>query len=184
MKIVASILLLPLPGLLFAQASEPRREDHARVEVAKLLQKLAGTWFVTDMYDPSQAMPQGRRGKGTEIWRAGPGERSVIEEYRSEGGQGNQPTGFGLGWWDENSEGFRFDWCSDGDPNGCTHMSEIARWEAEGFVIRHRTIENGEPSEMKEVFSEFTPNSFTQTIYHGVPGRLKRFVTIKAVRSQ
>jgi hypothetical protein len=45
--------------------------------------------------------------------------------------------------------------------------------------------QNGKTTSMKEVFSDFTPTSFRQTIYLGAPGgELKKFLTIQATKAQ
>jgi hypothetical protein len=51
-------------------------------------------------------------------------------------------------------------------------------------VVRNKDHENGRDLELKEVFSDITADSFTQTLYQGTPGNLKRFLTIKAIRAK
>lgn len=64
-------------------------------------------------------------------------------------------------------------------------MSKLAGWEGGQFVIRdeferdHRTIV------YREVFSDLTPVSFTQTVYQGESGgELKRMTTIRAAKKK
>ncbi len=180
MKLVALVLLLCTATQFSSQQSNARPGDEPTVkQTQKLLAALAGTWSITEEYDSSDSMPKGSTGSGQEVWRAGPGDRSIIEEYRS-----NTSTGFGLGWWEEESAGFRINWCSDNDPHGCTRLSEVAIWQGSTWVVRHKINENGSDSELKEVFSEIKANSFTQTLYQGTPNNLKRFLTIKAIRQK
>ena len=179
MKIWFLILLLLVATMVAAQQANSKPADDATLtQTRKLLKVFAGTWSITEKYDPSDAMPQGGTGSGQEIWRAGPAERAVIEEYKS-----NTFTGFGLGWWEDESGGFRLNWCGD-DMHGCKRLSEVAKWEADTWVVRHKDNENGQDVEFKEVFSDITPNSFTQTLYQGPPGKLKRFMTINATRAK
>jgi hypothetical protein len=178
MKTAALMLLLCAANLASSQQLNTKAaKDSTLAQTAKLLGMFSGTWSITVVYDPSDSMPQGGTGSGQEIWHAGPGERSVIEEYRS-----TTSTGFGLGWWEEESAGFRLNWCSDNDPHGCKRLSEVATWQANTWVVRHTGSENGQDFEFKEVFSDITSNSFTQTLYKGPPGKLRRFLTIKATR--
>ena len=173
---VLMLLFLAAPLISARQTNSKSPDDATLTQTRKLLKVFAGTWSITETYDPSDAMPQGVTGSGQEIWRAGPADRAVIEEYKS-----NTFTGFGLGWWEQESAGFRLNWCGD-DLNGCKRLSEPAKWEADTWVVRHQDRENGQDVEFKEVFSDITPNSFTQTLYQGPAGKLKRFLTIKATR--
>jgi len=175
MKAAALMLLLCAVNLVSSQQPNSKAaNDSTLTQTAKLLGIFGGTWSIAEMYDPSDSMPHGGTGSGQEIWHAGPGERSVIEEYRS-----TSSTGFGLGWWEAESAGFRLNWCSDDDPHGCTRLSEVATWQANTWVVMHAGRENGQDFEFKEVFSDITPNSFTQTLYQGPPGKLRRFLTIR-----
>ena len=49
---------------------------------------MLGTWAIKVQYPPSPELPNGDIGQGTEIWRPGPGGRSVIEEYRERNSKG------------------------------------------------------------------------------------------------
>jgi hypothetical protein len=63
-------------------------------------------------------------------------------------------------------------------------MAHLARWEADQFVLRDEFERNGKKFDFKEVFSEITTTSFTQTLYQGEAGKdLKRLLTIPATKS-
>lgn len=99
--------MLLLCSAALASAQQPKSNpgaDRALTETRKLLQAFGS---VSETYDPSDSMPQGGTGQGQEIWRAGPGGRSVMEEYRSTNEHGSVSIGLGLGWWEEESGGFR-----------------------------------------------------------------------------
>ena len=66
--------------LVNAQSPKPTEKDQVFTETAKLLQTFGGTRSITETYEPNHTMPEGAAGKGEEVWRAGPGGRSVIEE--------------------------------------------------------------------------------------------------------
>ena len=63
-------------------------------------------------------------------------------------------------------------------------MAHLAKWEGDQLVLRDEFQRNGKRFDFKEVFSEITPTSFTQTLYQGEAGRdLKRLLTIHATKS-
>lgn len=58
---------------------------------------MLGTWSIKVRYPPTPQTPKGDAGEGTEIWRPGPGGRSVIEEYREKNSKG-EVEGLGVAW--------------------------------------------------------------------------------------
>jgi hypothetical protein len=163
-----------------------KQSSAATVQPAPEIQKLAkaflGTWSVTEKIEPSQTMPNGGDGRGEEVYRLGPGGHSFIEEIHL-----NEPTqeisGAGVAWWDDKAKGYRAVWCDGENPSGCILMAHLAKWEGDQFVLSDESERNGRKFEFKEVFSEITPSSFTQTLYHGEAGKeLKRLLTIHATK--
>ena len=180
MKTAALVLLLCAAAQVPSQQPNTKvGNDSTLTQTRKLLAALGGTWSITEEYEPTASAPKGSTGSGQETWRAGPGDRSVIEEYRS-----TTSTGFGLGWWEDESAGFRIQWCSNDDPHGCRRLSDIATWQGTNWVVKHTDRQNGQDVELREVFSDITTDSFTQTLYQGPPGNVKRFLTIKAIRAK
>jgi len=149
----------------------------------RLFNAFLGTWQVTEKIEPSETLPSGGVGEGTEVYRAGPGGVSIIEEIHLKESTG-EISGLGIGWWDEKAHGYKALWCDSQNPNGCILMAHFARWEGDRFVLRDEFEKNGKKFNFKEVFSEITPTSFTQTLYEGEVGKeLKRLLTIHATRS-
>jgi hypothetical protein len=144
--------------------AEQPTADTVMSEANKLLKALQGTWAVTEHYDG------GGTGKGTESWRPGPGNRSVIEDYHSVDDHGKVFTGLAIGWWDGQAKGFRITWCDDQE--GCRLLS--ASWKSDTWIVRDTAFE--------EVFSDITAASFTQTLYVGSLRAKKRLMTIDAKR--
>lgn len=70
----------------------------------KVQNLMLGTWSIKIKDEPSKEMPQGGTGEGTQVWRPGPGGRSIIEEehWRNPPGEFD---GFSVGWWDAKAEG-------------------------------------------------------------------------------
>lgn len=152
-------------------------------EMRKLVSAFAGTWSIRERFEPSESMPGGGVGQGTEVYRPGPGGLSLIEEFHSKEPTG-EASGLGLAWWDEKAKGYRAVWCDSSDPGGCVVMSRLANWEGDQFVLGDEFERMGKRFSFKEVFSDLTPTSFTQTLYQGEPGgELKAFMTIRATRS-
>ena len=151
-------------------------------EIQKLSNAFLGTWSVTEKIEPSQTMPNGGTGRGEEVYRLGPGERSFTEELHL-----NEPageiSGFGVAWWDEKAKGYRAVWCDSENPAGCSLMAHLAKWEGDQFVLGDEFEKDGKKFIFKEVFSQITPTSFTQTLYQGEAGEeLKRLSTIYATK--
>jgi len=148
----------------------------------KLTAALAGRWAIRQTFEASDTMPNGSVGQGTEVWRPGPGARSLVEDIHTRVGD-REFSGLGVVWWDGQAQGFRVMWCGSANPRGCVVMSKLASWEDGQFVVRDEFERDGRKIVYREIFSDITPGSFTQTIYQGVPGgELKRTLTIHATR--
>jgi hypothetical protein len=152
-------------------------------ELSRLTRAFAGSWSIRLSFAPSEQMPKGGSGTGQEVWRAGPGGRSLIEEYHSIGADG-ELSGLGTFWLDEHDPHyFPVLWCDSTNPLGCIVMKHGAKWEGEQLEVTNEREKDSKKFTFKEVFSDITGHSFTQTLYQGhSDGDLKRLVTIKAIR--
>lgn len=151
-------------------------------EMQKLISTFTGTWLLSETYEPSEGMPSGGVGQGQQIWRTGPGEFSLIEEYHSKSSRG-EISGLSVTWWDEKAQGYRALWCVNTNPGGCIVMANLAKWEGNQFIVGDQFERNGKKFTFKEVVSDITPSSFTQTLYQGESGgELSRLMTIRAAR--
>jgi len=65
-------------------------------EMQKLSKMVVGTWNFTEKQEPSPWAPKGATGKGTAVFKNGPGGLSVIQDYKSSGGMEASP-GMALG---------------------------------------------------------------------------------------
>ena len=64
-------------------------------------------------------------------------------------------------------------------------MKGGAKWDAGQLVIEDESEVDGKKLTFKEVFSDITENSFTQTLYQGhFAPDLRPFVTIHATRKE
>jgi hypothetical protein len=106
----------------------------------------------------------------------------LIEEYHSANPSGDI-SGLSVTWWDEKAQGYRAIWCVSSNPGGCVVMVKLAKWEGDQFVLGDEFERNGRKFTFKEVVSDITPVSFTQTLYQGEStAELKRLMTIRAVK--
>lgn len=153
-------------------------------QMERLTRALAGEWIADETYDPSDLLPTGGKGHSVESYRIGPAGLSLIQEYHGDGATGKS-WGTGIIWWDSAVPGFHFVWCDTyALDRGCRVSSQIGKWEGDDFVQTDTHEVSGKRVFEKEVWSNFTQNSFVQTLYVGeAPDRLKRFMTVTAKRS-
>jgi len=165
-----------------APAPPPSPRPKPGAEMRKLIDSFSGVWSLVETYEPAEGMPEGAVGKSREAFRAGPGALSLVEEYRSMS-NGGELAGMSVTWWDPSANGFRALWCSSSNATGCALMARLAHWEGDQFVLGDEFEKNGKRIVFKEVVSDITPTSFTQTIYQGEAGtEPKKIVTMKAKR--
>jgi hypothetical protein len=202
MKLSFAFLLLSMPAMalpMMAQDGEkkPSSSTPARLdqkdkqpspgkispEMQKFFNAFVGSWSLRETIEPSESAPNGGTGSGEVVFRPGPGGNSIIEEIRLVEPTGKS-IGLGLGWWDEKARGYRTVWCENGNPGGCIVMAHLAKWESDQFVAGDEFERNGKKFVFKEVLSDITPTSYTQTLYQGEAGKeLKKLATIHATRS-
>jgi hypothetical protein len=96
-----------VPALSQTTQSATATDDHLNMPGPDAQNLMLGKWSITVVYPPKAGQPTGDVGRGTEIWRPGPGGRSVIEEYHERNSKG-ETQGFGIAWWDEAAQGQRF----------------------------------------------------------------------------
>jgi len=141
---------------------------------------MLGTWTTQLQYEPSPAMPDGGASSGQEVWRAGPGGNSVIEEYFEKNAKGGFKE-FTIAWWDEQAQGQRFLACDNEQLHGCEVSRSVARWEGNSLVYTEEREQDGAKLVRQEIFTDITPTSFTQLLKEGpsVP-KLRITLTIHA----
>jgi hypothetical protein len=143
---------------------------------------MLGTWVIRVKYEPGPKMPKGGAAVGSEVWRSGPGGRSVIEEYQEKGDAG-EIRGLGIAWWDEKAKGRHVLWCDSDNPEGCHPMADVARWEGDSLVSTEESESSGKKVVSREIFTDITPTSFTQILKSGPSATdLKTTITIHATR--
>jgi hypothetical protein len=143
---------------------------------------MLGTWAIRVKYEPGPGMPKGGAARGGEVWRAGPGGRSVIEEYEEKGDTG-EFHGLGVSWWDDKEQRLRTLWCGSSDPKGCQVVSRTATGEGDTLIFTEETEENGRRLLNQEIFTDITASSFTRILKSGPSAaEMKTTMTIRATR--
>ena len=191
-------VLLGLGGVLRGQTNPPRgnpstvsagatvpsqaqKKQDSRIE--QLINAFEGGWATWEELAPDASSAKAKKGVGDITWRRGPGGFSLIEEYRSKQA-GQEIHGLGMFWWDEAAQGYHTIWCDSTNPGGCIDFKNVARWEGSNLVLQEDYEANGKKFTFKEVFSDISVTSFTQTLYGAEVGHeLKVDQVIHAFRN-
>lgn len=143
---------------------------------------MLGTWSLRLKYEPSAEMPNGATGRATEVWWAGPGGYSVVEEYYQNDANEHIEE-FSPAWWDSQVGGQRFLYCANTAPNGCYISKDVFRWEGNNLVVRQERQRAGKIVTYSLVFTEITSSSFTQINEEGESGKTpKTTLTMRAMK--
>ena len=139
---------------------------------------LAGRWLLQFEYDANGGSPA-HKNEGRVVFRPGPGGRSLVQDSVEEIGVGRTTAVHSVIWWDEKAHGYRAIRCESEQPEGCRIVANLGKWEGDQFVLSDEFTKDGKKYVSKEVLSEITTNSFTNTVSQGEAGKeLKRVVTI------
>jgi hypothetical protein len=153
-------------------------------EMQSLIKAIAGRWSTSIKLEPSGATPNGGVGEGEEIWRPGPGGFTLLEEEHNRTPYGERFL-LALQWWDKSTNSLQGMLCNGSGPAGCNLEStkSVLKWDGQRFVIDMEFSSHDKRMMWHEVFTDFTPKSFTQTGDVGeVDGPLKRSITIHATK--
>lgn len=174
--------LPPNPANQPVAAPTPTPTPKLAPQMEKLLRVFEGTWSINEKFAPDSSASNGTTGEGKIVWRPGPGDFSLIEDYQSKQGD-RQVTGLAVFWWDEPAGGYRTIWCDSTNPGGCISFKNVARWDGAQLVLVEDYETNGKKFTFKEVFGDITVAGFTQTLYGGESGKeLKVDQTIRATK--
>src|SRR5581483_308167 len=152
-----------------------------------LTKALAGEWALNVKFEPDATMPNGLTNTGEETWRPGPGGFTLLEEEHLYMPQ-SEVFLLGILWWNTATKTLQGMECQNRLPYTCDvkgAQNDISMsWGGKQFVIDEiETSKSGKKSVWYEVWSDITPNSFTQTGEYGDPGGpRKRLFTIHATR--
>jgi len=150
-------------------------------EIQKLIKMLAGTWSASEKVEPSEFMPQGSSGSGTDTVKAGPGGNSLVSDYRSKGPMGSF-SGHGIIYWDPKRQVYSSVWCDSMSPEGC-EVGATGKWEGDNLVFNAEGEMVGKKFRSKQVYTDIKPDSYTFYIDSSMDGGpMKRFLTITYTR--
>ncbi len=136
-------------------------------EIQSLTKALTGEWSLSVTFEPSTSAPSGVTKTGEETWRPGPGGFTLLEEEHL-----RMPDGdlflLGILWWNSATKSLHGMECQNLLPYTCDvkgAQNDITmNWDGKQFVIDEmETSKSGKKSVWHEVWSDITPNSFTQT---------------------
>jgi len=166
-------------------SSPPPIPSQPADEIRSLTKALAGTWSTTEKYEPLFLTPDGGTGAGEQVFRAGPGGFTLLENYHTKTTAG-ELFGFGLLWWDQ-GKGLQHMWCINVYPTGCEMFPPPPqpgpKWDGKQLVIHIEQEQQGQKMIWHEAISEITSKSYTQTIDIGdAPDHMQRWLTMHARR--
>ena len=171
-----------------AEAQSLASAPQPSAEIQSVTKALTGEWSLSVAFGPSTSAPSGVTKTGEETWRPGPGGFTLLEEEHL-----RMPDGdlflLGVLWWNTATKSLHGMECQNLLPYTCDvkgAQNDITmNWDGKQFVIDEmETSKSGKKSVWHEVWSDITPNSFTQTGEYGDPGGpRKRLFTIHATRA-
>lgn len=155
-------------------------------DIVTLAKALSGRWLTHETYEKMYLTPNGGTGAGTEVFRAGPGGFTLLEDYHSKT-PGGELFGTGIVWWDQ-ARGLQHIWCINVYPDGCEMFPPPPqpgpKWDGKKLVIEFEQEQQGSRFLWREIISEITPNTFTQTVDIGNPGSSpRRWLTSRVKRA-
>jgi hypothetical protein len=176
--LMGSFLLVTIVG-----ADTNQVENHrVRLPGPAAQEMMLGTWTIKVTYEPSAQMPKGEEASGREVWRVGPGGRSIIEEYSESNARGGYKL-FAIAWWDEKEQGQRFVACDTEQMHGCEISRSVARWEDDRLIYTEEVEQRGNKLVRQEIFADITPTSFTTLTKEGPSlSRLRTTLTVRATK--
>jgi hypothetical protein len=154
-------------------------------KLQSLIKALAGHWSTQEKYEPGFLTPNGGTGHGENIFRAGPGGFTLLEEYRAQTSAGRL---FGLGiYWFDASRGLQHMWCINTYSDGCEMFPPQPQpgpqWDGKTLVLHFESEQGGKKLVFHEVFSDIAPDSLTQIATVGEGGAPpKLWLTIHSTR--
>jgi len=184
-----SLCLLGVCGItiICANAQSLTSAPQPSTELQSLTKALSGEWSLNVKFEPDATMPNGLVNTGEETWRPGPGGFTLLEEEHLRMPQ-SEVFLLGILWWNTGTKNLQGMECQNRLPYTCDvkgAQNDITmNWDGKQFVIDEmETSKSGKKSVWHEVWSEITPNSFTQTGDYGDPGGpRKRLFTIHATK--
>jgi len=168
-------------------AKSQNPSSQPKTTLPSLTQSLSGNWATSVKFEPSPDMPNGFSGTGAANWRTAAGGITLLEEERMPSPAGDMFL-LGIIWWDSKTNSLHGMECNNQLPYVCDlkgGLNDITMsWDGKQFAIDEIETHNGKKTLWHEVWTDITPNSFTQTGDVSEPGGSpKRVMTIHATRA-
>lgn len=125
-------------------------------EMERLTKFMAGRWDVDEEYADTPMTPGGGKGKGISMVRPGPGNLSVINEYRGLNAPGM--VGHGMMGWSPREKAYVSFWMDNGAPGG---SASTGRWKGDDLVFDSVEDMNGQKIQLRMTYTDIKPDSFT-----------------------
>ena len=168
--------------------STPAKDQSTQpaAELQSLGRAFSGNWSLAVKYAADEKMPNGFTGTGQEIWHAGPGGFTLLEEERLPSPRGDAYL-LGVLWWDSGTKKLQGMECNNHLPYTCDlkgALNDITlTWDGKQFAIDERETHNHKTYIWHEAWSEITESSFLQTGDVREPdGRSTRLFTIRGTK--
>jgi ketosteroid isomerase-like protein len=152
------------------------------LELHRAIAALSGSWTISEEYPPSALYPKGGVGRGTEVWRAGPGSIDLVYEYHSTNPSGEMWATAVL-WWDPQAKRLRELWCTSRSSSGCVLSTADIHWEGGNLVFADSYEAKGQRLYSREVWSQMESGAHTMTISDSTTNSdFKPWIISRAVR--
>jgi len=173
-----TILSLFVSLLLIGFAAAQTDSSKPAPEMERLIKMWTGHWTTVELFEPSDEMPKGKQDKGAETMRPGPGSLSLIGDYESHGA----PFGHMVVAWIPKEKVYKSYWTDLSQP--CVSIS-TGKWEGEKLVFTSVDESTGKKTLTRDIYSDITPTSFTDTLESGpVGGPMKKILTVKYTKQE
>jgi hypothetical protein len=189
--VAIGILMTASPCLSHAQATSAAgnvRAAQLTDDMQTLIRAFSGHWSLKLKVEPSNEVPAGLEGTGDETWRAGPDGLTFTDEEVFTAGQ-QKVLIVGILWRDLKTKDFHAMDCSNQNPHTCDLKGAVSdvvvHWTGNELTIDEKEPDShGNTMTSRAVWSDITPNSFTETGYIGPPGGpFQKVMTILATRA-
>jgi len=132
-----------------------------------LIKALSGKWSLEIKFESDKPAANATTTHGEEVWRAGPGNLTFIQEEHLPIA-GGELVVLGIIWWDSKTKDFHGMECNNHNPHVCDvkgSLTDIAiQWNGKAFVINEQEPSpSGGRRLWRESIIDITPTSFTQT---------------------
>ena len=162
--------------------SPPSASPQPAPEMQKLANLISGSWTTNEQFPPTTQFPNATNGRGTNVIRSGPGGFSLISDYHSVNSAGDF-IGHGVITWDPKSQSYTLFWTDSAYPQPALYNGKLTGDEL--ILTRETTTPEGQPLQVKQTWSKFTPRAFTFVQESSVAGGpLKREALVEFHRAK